>query len=246
MGERNFVIIGATGSIGSEACKKLLDTGGRVVAGVRDLELAKDTEKLRGADLLQVDAEDWDSVDGFFDEADALLGRIDGVAVCVGSILLKPAHLTRREEFERVLSKNLSSCFAVLRSVAKRMMKRGGSIVFISSAAARHGFPNHEAIAAAKAGVIGLTLSAAATYAGYGIRVNCLAPGLVRSKMAKPITDNEMSLKASQSMHALGRIGNPEEIASAVVWLLQEEQSWLTGETIGIDGGLANLFSKKR
>ncbi|MBC2606634.1 SDR family NAD(P)-dependent oxidoreductase [Pelagicoccus albus] len=241
----NYAVLGAAGGIGRKLTESLLSQGCKVMAGVRNAAEAATVSELDGAELYEIDACDWDAYSDFYDKMESSFGRIDGVAVCVGSILLKPAHLTRREEFEDVVSKNLSSCFAALRSVAKRMMKEGGSIVFCSSAAARHGFPNHEAIAAAKAGVIGLTLSAAATYASYGIRVNCVAPGLVRSKMAQGITGNEMALKASQSMHALGRIGEPEEVARALMWLLDRDQDWVTGQTIGVDGGLGTLFSKK-
>lgn len=247
MSEKNcFVVVGANGAIGSALAQRLLKAGHAVVAAVRDEEKARANASLDGALLVEHEATDWDAYPNLYDKAEDAFGSIDGVAVCVGSILLKPAHLTGREEFESVLSLNLASCFAAIRSVAKRMMKSGGSIVFCSSAAAQRGYPNHEAIAAAKAGVIGLTLSAAATYASYGIRVNCVAPGLVRSKMSEPITGNEMALKASQSMHALGRIGEPEEVASGMAWLLDREQSWVTGQAIGIDGGLGSLFSKKR
>ncbi|EDY84093.1 oxidoreductase, short chain dehydrogenase/reductase family [Verrucomicrobiia bacterium DG1235] len=213
---------------------------------MRDVSAAKALEELDGAEIAEIDATDWDAYGPFFDAMEERFGRIDGLAVCVGSILLKPAHLTSKRDFETVMSLNLSTCFAAIRGVAKRMMKAGGSIALCSSAAAQKGFPNHEAIAAAKAGVIGLTLSAAATYASYGIRVNCVAPGLVRTKMARGITENEMALKASESMHALGRIGEPEEVARALAWLLDREQSWVTGQTIGVDGGLGSLFSKKR
>lgn len=120
-------------------------------------------------------------------------------------------------------------------------MTTGGSIVLVSSCAARVGLTNHEAIAAAKAGVIGLTLSAAATYAPRGIRVNCVAPGLVRTPMTARLTVNEASLKASTAMHALGRIGEPADVAAALEWLLSPEQSWVTGQVLGIDGGLSTV-----
>lgn len=242
----NYVVIGAAGSIGSALTRRLLDAGCGVMAGVRSVEAARDMPELEGARLAELDATDWDAYSDFYDEAESELGSIDGIAVCVGSILLKPAHLTSKADFDSVMDLNLSTCFGAIRGVAKRMMKGGGSIVLCSSAAARQGFPNHEAIAAAKAGVIGLTLSAAATYASYGIRVNCVAPGLVRSKMSKGITGNETALKASESMHALGRIGEPDEVARALAWLLDRDQEWVTGQTIGIDGGLGTLFSKKR
>ncbi|MDQ8202481.1 SDR family oxidoreductase [Pelagicoccus sp. SDUM812003] len=245
MEKRNYLILGASGSIGSETAQLLLQEGHRVCAGVRDLDEASALDALQGADLESFDARDWDSIDALVGKAQERYQRIDGVAVCVGSILLKAAHLTSRKEFEDVIALNLSSCFATLRAVAKPMMKQGGSIVLVSSAAARKGFPNHEAIAAAKAGVIGLTLSAAATYATYGIRVNCVAPGLVRSKMSRGLTENAMMLKASQSMHALGRIGEAEEVARAIAWLLDGKQGWITGQTLGVDGGLGTLHSKK-
>ena len=168
---------------------------------------------------------------------------LDGLANCVGSILLKPAHLTSEEEWDAVVSTNLKSAYAAVRAAA-RAMTAGGSVVLVSSAAGRLGLANHEAIAAAKAGVIGLALSAAATYAPKGIRVNAVAPGLVRTPMTARITGNEAALKASTAMHALGRIGEPEDVASAIAWLLDPVQSWVTGQVIGVDGGLATLRSR--
>ena len=159
----------------------------------------------------------------------------------VGSLLLKPAHQTSPEEWASVVSTNLGSAFAVTRSAAKRMMKTGGSIVLVSSAAARIGFANHEAIAAAKAGVIGLTLSAAASYGRYRVRVNCVAPGLVRTPLTSRLTENEGSLKASEAMHALGKVGEPADVASAMAWLLDPAQNWVTGQIIGVDGGLGSV-----
>lgn len=113
-----------------------------------------------------------------------------------------------------------------------------------ATAAARAGFANHEAIAAAKGGVIALTMSAAATYGGRNIRVNCVAPGLVETPLTARITGNDAARTASQAMHALGRIGKPEDIASAIAWLVDPENSWVTGQVIGVDGGLGTVRSK--
>jgi len=103
---------------------------------------------------------------------------------------------------------------------------------------------NHEAIAAAKAGIEGLAVAAAASYAPKGIRVNCVAPGLTRTPLTAKLWQNEMVAKASAGMHALGRIGAPEEIASAIGWLLDAEQAWVTGQVIGVDGGLSRVRSR--
>ncbi len=123
------------------------------------------------------------------------------------------------------------------------MVQSGGSIVLCSSAAARIGLANHEAIAAAKAGVIGLTLAAAASYAPRNIRVNCVAPGLVDTTLTAKIMGNEAALKASIGMHALGRVGKPEHIASAIAWLLDPGNDWVAGQVWDVDGGLANVRS---
>lgn len=239
-----MAVIGASGGIGSVLTQRLLEAGHTLALGVRDVDALSNWNEHESAHAFALDATSWDSVDNFFSEVDAALGPVYGVALCVGSILIKPAHLTREADFQNVISKNLSSGFAVVRSAAKRMMKTGGSIALVSSCAARQGIPNHEAISAAKAGIIGLTLSAAATYATHGIRVNCVAPGLTRTNMAAPIVNNEASLRASTAMHPLGRIGEPEDVASALAWFLDPAQSWVTGQVLGVDGGLADLVKR--
>jgi len=170
-------------------------------------------------------------------------GPIDGIVNCAGSILLKPAHITSEAEFQQTLDTNLKTAFVALRAGVKNM-PAGGSVVLISTAAARMGYANHEAIAAAKAGVMGLALSAAATYAARNIRVNCVAPGLVETPLAARITSNEAALKASMGMHALGRIGRPEDVASMIEFLLSAENAWVTGQVFGVDGGLGTVRAK--
>jgi NAD(P)-dependent dehydrogenase (short-subunit alcohol dehydrogenase family) len=235
------MVLGGSGGIGSELCRQLCDAGHQVaVAGRNREKVEKLAESLQAYPVL-VDATDTAAVEERAREIQAEFGSLDGIANCVGSLLLKPAHLTRDEEWDDTIRTNLSSAFAAVRSAAKTMKKAGGSVVLVSSAAARIGLPNHEAIAAAKAGVIGLTLSAAASYASSGIRINAVAPGLTRTPMTDRITSRPASEKASLSMHALGRLGEPKDIASAISWLLDPAQSWLTGQVIGVDGGLADI-----
>jgi len=105
---------------------------------------------------------------------------------------------------------------------------------------------NYRLLAAAKAGIIGLTLAAAASYAERGIRVNCVAPGLVRTPLTSRLTANEASLKASVAMHPLGRIGEPSDVAAAIAWLLDPKHDWITGEVVGMDGGLATLRTRAK
>jgi NAD(P)-dependent dehydrogenase (short-subunit alcohol dehydrogenase family) len=160
----------------------------------------------------------------------------------VGSVVLRPAHLTRQGDWEEVVATNLTSAFAVVRAAAGAMMRDGGgSIVLVSTAAARIGLPNHEAIAAAKGGVDALVRSAAATYGRQGVRVNAVAPGLVDTPLTARITGNEKARENSEAMHALGRIGNPEEVAESIRWLLSDAAGWVTGQTLGVDGGLGTV-----
>jgi NAD(P)-dependent dehydrogenase (short-subunit alcohol dehydrogenase family) len=191
-----------------------------------------------------VDATDITAVENFVRSTADAEGGLDGIVNCVGSIVLKAAHQTKEDEWRHTMAANLDTAFAAVRAGAKVMGRSGGSIVLMSSSAARVGLPSHEAIAAAKAGVIGLARSAAATYAGKGIRVNAVAPGLVDTPMSAGITGNEMMLKASTAMHPLGRIGTAEEIASVIAWLLSKESGWVTGQVIGVDGGLSTVRGK--
>ncbi len=230
-------LIGGAGGIGSALARRLVRDGHRVVlAGRTEPSLALITAELQ-CSYQVVDARDFDALDRSIQSS----GPVDAIVNCAGSLLLKPAHLTTEKEYRETIDLSLTTAFAAVRAGAKAMMNTGGSIVLCATAAARAGFANHEAIAAAKGGVIGLTLSAAASYASRNIRVNCVAPGLVETPLTERITLNEAARKASMSMHALGRLGTPDDIASAIAWLVNPESSWITGQVIGVDGGLGTI-----
>ena len=243
--DRVYVVLGGTGGIGSAVSRALAEGGARLAIAARDRQrLDAIAGELGNAEVSSLDASDIEAVDAFVRSVIERHGRVDGVVNCVGSIVLKSAHATKPDEWHATLRANLDSAFAAVRAGARAMTKTGGSIVLMSSAAARVGLPNHEAIAAAKAGVIGLAQSAAATYAGRGIRVNVVAPGLVDTPMSAGITGNPLMLKASEGMHPLGRIGRPDEIAQVITWLLGPDSSWVTGQVIGVDGGLSTIRAK--
>mmetsp|Transcript_13106 Transcript_13106/g.36875 ORF Transcript_13106/g.36875 Transcript_13106/m.36875 type:complete len:272 (-) Transcript_13106:301-1116(-) len=250
-----YAVFGATGGIGQSLCDKLLaQAEAKVAVIVRSEEKASElqsilTQKHPGVDsgrFLPViaDALDPKMVDASIRQIVKEFGRVDGVTSCVGSILLKPAHATSDKEFMDIMNTNLVTSFNILKPSVQAMMKSGGgSIVFCSSAVARHGLMNHEAIAAAKAGVSGLALSAAATYAPKNIRINCVAPGLTRTPLSERITSNEAMLKASAAMHALKRVGEAHEVAAALEFLLHPSNSFITGQILGVDGGLGSIRS---
>ena len=238
------VILGATGGVGTALAKNLSKRGYSLFL------IGRNTEKLAQLDAsipaisYPIEFASPSQIGEALHHAKTVLGRIDGIANCIGSLLLKPAHLTSDMEWESVLDVNLGSAFATVRAAGKLM--DGGSVVLMSSAAARVGLANHEAIAAAKAGIEGLTRSAAASYASRGIRFNAVAPGLVKTELTRRLWENESAANASAAMHPLGRIGTPEEVAGLIAWLLDPENSWITGQVIGIDGGLADLKTKHR
>ena len=241
------LIIGAAGGIGSATARMLAGRGHRLALAGRDRE-AMDVlaTEVGGASVHTVDARDITEVGALIDEVVGLHGRLDGVANLAGSILLKPAHLTTTDEWHDVIATNLTSAFAVIRAAAPQMREHGGSIVLASSAAAQTGIANHEAIAAAKGGIIAMVRSAAATYGSSGVRVNAVAPGLTRARMTQRMVENEAQAAASRQMHVLGRLGEPEDVASAVAWLLDPTTTWVTGQTLGVDGGLGQVRTRPK
>jgi len=241
-------ILGGAGGIGSALARLIVAGGGRVFLAGRDPgRLAALGEALGAAHAAHaaVDATDLDSLDACVDAAAAALGGLTGIACCAGSLLLKPAHLTTASEWQATLAANLTTAFGCVRAAGRLLKADGGSVVLVSSAAARIGLANHEAIAAAKAGIIGLVLSAAATYARQQIRFNAVAPGLTRTPLTQGLVASELAEKASVGMHPLGRLGTPADVARAIAFLLDPAQDWITGQVLGVDGGLASLKTRQ-
>ncbi len=226
-----FLIIAASSAIGQALAAELKAGGHEVVTTARD--------NARMSPDIVLDATNFEAVDSAFVEA----GHLDGVVNCSGSLWLKPAHMTSREQYDAVIAASLTTAFATVRAAGKRMTT-GGSVALISSAAAQAGLANHEAIAAAKAAVIGLTLSAAATYAPNNLRFNAIAPGLIESPLTASLVSTDMGRKVSESMHALGRLGSPQDAARAIAFFLDPKNNWITGQVLGVDGGLAHVRPK--
>lgn len=226
-----YLIIAASSAIGQSLVELLKKQGDEV------LTTAQSKDKIIPDFVL--DASDFNAVDRVFEQA----GSIDGVVNCAGSLLLKSAHSTSFDEFQKTINASLTTSFATIRAAGKRMTQ-GGSVVLISSAAALTGLANHEAIAAAKAGVIGLAQSAAATYASSNLRINVVAPGMVKSLLTQGLLKNELVAKASTAMHALGRIGEPEDVAQAILFFLNPKNGWITGQVLAVDGGLSSVRPK--
>lgn len=238
-------IVGATGGIGRELARSLAQDKIAVVVSARNTTETNALAEEIGATSLPLDASDFEATGRAVTSILEQHGRLDGAVCLAGNILLKPAHLTSAEDYRETVRLNVDTAFSVVRATTKAMYGTGGSIVLVASAAAQTGLKNHEAIAAAKAAVIGLARSAAATYAGRGIRINVVAPGMVKTPLTSGIWQNEKGLAFSTAMHAAGRIGEPRDVVPALRYLLDAERSgWVTGTVMSVDGGLANVVPR--
>jgi 3-oxoacyl-[acyl-carrier protein] reductase len=196
---------------------------------------------------LPADIRRTDEVERVVQEARAQLGGIDVLATVVGGqnafAAWQPMHQWSDEEWDLVVGINLRYVFLVTRAVIKVMLEqgRGGSIVSVGSVSGMAGAPNHAAYGAAKAGVIHLAKSLALEYGRYGIRMNVVSPGVVRT----PATAGALSPEQDESMAEkipLGRTGVPEDIAKAVLFFASPLADYVSGQVLAVDGGVTARF----
>ncbi len=237
----NIVITGATGAVGQTLAHSLDTADNHLVLIARDEQALENlSASLKNANtLFALDLLDTTAAETALQQAKESLGQLDGLAHCVGSTLLKALHQTSAAEWREQMDINFGSAFNFLKPFVTLALrgKYPASAVLCSSVVAHSGFPNHEAIAAAKGAVAALAQSAAATYADKKIRVNVVAPGLTRSKMAQRFYATTEAETRASAMNPMGRIGEPDDIAQAIAFLLSPQASWITGQTIGLDGG---------
>lgn len=239
---RTAVVTGGAQGIGFEIARSFVDAGAKVVLGDLNLDAAQAAaDKLGGRDVAR--AVKCNVVNG--DEVDALLAEaVDGFGSL--DVLVNNAGITRDnlfmrmsdEEWAQVLEVNLTSSFRLARGVLRGMMKaRWGRIVSITSVVGQTGNPGQGNYAAAKAGLVGMSKSLAYEVASRGITVNCVAPGFIETPMTGGLTDEQKSRILGQI--PAGRMGNPDEIAAAVLYLSSPQAAYVTGATLHVNGGMA-------
>ena len=172
--------------------------------------------------------------------ADAMPDSIDGLAYCPGSINLGPIRGVKPETMRSDFDLNVVGAMLSLQAALKGLKSAKGSVVFFSTVAVAQGMQMHASVASVKGAVEGLTRSAAAELAP-NVRVNALAPALVDTPLAERLLSSDDKRAAMDRRHPLGRIGTVDDLAAAAVYLLGRESSWITGQVIGVDGGLSTL-----
>lgn len=171
----------------------------------------------------------------------AVDGALDGLVYCPGTINLKPFKSLKAADFQNDFEVNMLGAVKTIQAYLPNLTASdNASIVLFSTVAVQTGMPYHSSVAAAKGAIEGFARALAAELAPK-IRVNVIAPSLVKTPLAARLTDNETKIAAASERHPLKRIGEPEEIASLAAYLLSDNSKWMTGQILHIDGGMSSL-----
>jgi len=226
-----YVIIGASKGIGYSLAKTLLANGHEVFNFSREV-----------SDLNGVSNVTWNAAQDSSDVFSGLSGAIDGLVYCPGSINLKPFHRLSIADFENDFNINVLGAIKAIQAVLPLLKQsETSSIVLFSTVAAQTGMGFHDSIASSKGAIEGLTKSLAAELSQYKIRVNAIAPSLTQTHLSQNLLNSAEKIEAVGKRHPLGRVGNPEDVSNLAAFLLQKENSWITGQIIGVDGGIGSL-----
>ena len=238
------LVVGGSTGIGRATAVAFAEAGANVVIASRGEEQGQKTVELvetAGAEglFIQTDVSKRESVQALVRQTVEKFGRIDAAFNNAGiEGKVAPLVETEEEDFESIINVNLKGVYFGLKYQIEEMLKTGGgSIVNTASIGGVVGFPNTAIYCASKQGVIGLTKTAALELAQSGIRVNAIAPGAVETGLLKRMSGGEEAAQGMAEAIPMGRVGDPKEVADAVVWLSSDEASYVTGHTLIADGG---------
>ena len=228
---KNYIIVGGSSGIGFELTKQLTEAGNNVTV------LSRSKGKLDS--LSNVTHIEYDVTSS--ESPSIELDSIDGFAYCPGTINLKPFHGLKIDDFQQDFDVNVKGMVKTLQPIVKQLKKNGNAaIVFFSTVAVQQGMPFHASVAASKGALEGMTRSLAAELAPH-VRVNCIAPSVTDTPLAERLLSTEEKKETSGKRHALNRVGTAKEVARMATFLLSDESGWMTGQIIGLDGGMSSV-----
>lgn len=236
------MITGATGGLAQSLAKRLIIDNYHLILVSRD---AKKLEEIYGNEHTQITA-DCSTINGvkhIFDDVNKRGITLNGLAHCVGNIRLGALHRVSEKDFLDCISTNLFSAFFTLSGFVEYLKKTSsdGSAVMVSSVAANIGIQNHEAVSAAKGGLEALVRSAAATYAPSNIRINAISPGILNTPASTNLLNGELMREIAAKQYPIKGIGNADDVADLMAWLLSEKAQRVTGQIWSIDGGFSSI-----
>jgi NAD(P)-dependent dehydrogenase (short-subunit alcohol dehydrogenase family) len=238
------LILGGSGGVGSCLAKTLSAQGAAVHLFARDRDRL---EKVRGeigeAEITPVDVTDSAGLREAIVAAGEGEAGVAGLAYCVGSIVLKPLKRVTEEDFLQAFRVNALGAALAVQAAEPALRRGGGSVVLFSTIAAGSGFINHSVTASAKGATEALTRSLAADLAP-DVRVNCIAPSLMKTPLAQSFTQNESMARSIAGLHPVPRLGEAEDASALAAFLLGPESSWISGQVIAVDGGRGTLRVK--
>ena len=236
---KNIIVTGASGGIGNSIVKKLFESGANILATgtrVEKLEeLKKNFDKIK---ILKFDISQSDKIEEFIENATKELGgSLDGIVNNAGITKDNLAIRMSLVEWQKVIDVNLTSTFLMSKFSIKKMLKnKSGKVVNITSVVGHTGNLGQTNYTASKAGIIAMSKSLAIEYAKKNININCISPGFIKTAMTDKIDEKFKEIIASKIPS--GKLGEPEDIANAVLFLLSNQSNYINGETLHVNGGM--------
>ncbi|MCB1191786.1 MAG: glucose 1-dehydrogenase [Leptospiraceae bacterium] len=249
--DKVIIITGAGSGIGRASSLLFAKEGAKIIVANRREEKGNETVELvkdagGEAFFIQCDVSNEENVKNLIDKTIKKYGRLDGAFNNAGIVGIRKSIIElNSKEFDEVIRTNLFGTFLLVKYQVQQMLKQKskGSIVNITSVAGLLGRPGRSPYNSSRSGIIALTRTAAIEYIKNGIRINCLAPGVVKTDLFQTSTDGGKTnkIKEYEDAHPIGRVAEPEEVAESALWLLSDKSSFVVGHTLVVDGGYTIL-----
>ena len=237
--KKNIIVTGASGGIGNAIIKRLSEEGANILASGTKIEKLEELKKnFEGLKILKFDISQSDKIEEFVDNAtNELGGSLDGIVNNAGITQDNLAIRMSLDEWQKVINVNLTSTFLISKFAIKKMLKnKSGKIVNITSVVGHTGNLGQANYTASKAGIVAMSKSLAIEYAKKNININCISPGFIKTTMTEKIDEKFKEIIVSKIPSA--RLGEPDDIANAVLFLSSKQSNYINGETLHVNGGM--------